>query len=132
MTLPGDTSAAEQLAVDAARCAAERNCEDVVVLDLRELSPLTDFFVICTGTSDRQMRAVADDVDELAEGLGHKKFGQSGRDIGQWILLDYVDVVVHFFDAERRNYYDLEMLWGDAQRIDWALADPTPSEPDTP
>ena len=120
MSQSADVVSAEQLAINVARCAALRNCEDVVILDLRKLSPVTDFFVLCTGTSDRQIRAVADDIDEHAEDLGHKRLGWAGREVAQWILLDYFDVVVHIFDAERRSYYDLEMLWGDAQRVDWS------------
>ena len=107
------------MATGVARVASEQHCEDVVVLDLRGLSPVTDFFVIATGTSDRQMRAVADTIDEHAESLGHKRLGWSGYDVAQWILLDYVDVVVHLFDVDRRGYYDLELLWGDGRRVAW-------------
>ena len=111
--------AAEGLAVDVARIAAVQYCEDVVVLDLRGLSPVTDYFVICTGTSDRQMRAVADSIDEHAEQVGHKRLGQAGYEVAEWILLDYVDVVVHLFNADRRRFYDLELLWGDAKHVEW-------------
>ncbi len=120
-----DTSArcdGEALATGVARVAAEQNCDDVVVLDLRRMSPVTDFFVIATGTSDRQIRAVADTIDEHAESRGHKRFGRSGHDLAQWVLLDYVDVVVHLFDPERRGYYDLELLWGDGRRVPWEEA----------
>lgn len=118
----------ETLAAGVARVAAEQNCEDVVVLDLRGMSPVTDFFVIATGTSDRQIRAVADSIDEHAECQGHKRFGRSGQDLAQWLLLDYVDVVVHLFDAERRGYYDLELLWGDGRRVSWQEASNPKSE----
>ena len=121
--LPSPSISAEQLATDVARLADEHNCEDVVVLDLRGLSPVTDFFVIGTGTSDRQLRAVADHINDHAETVGHQRLGKSGYDVAQWILLDYFDVVVHLFDDERRGFYDLEMLWGDARRVDWKRTD---------
>ncbi len=124
MSRSSQPSAADELAVEAARLAAEQHCEDVVVLDLRGLSPVTDFFVICTGTSDRQMRAVADSIEDHAEMRGHTRLGRAGYDTAQWVLLDFVDVVVHLFDAERRSYYDLEMLWGDAKRIEWNTTGP--------
>lgn len=89
------------------------------MLDLRELTAIADFFVICTGSSDRQMRAIADHMDEYAEEHGQKRFGLAGLEAAQWILADYVDVVVHIFDAERRDFYDLELLWGDAPRVEW-------------
>jgi len=108
-----------EFAREAASIAEDNRSEDVVVLDLRGLSSVADFFVIGTGTSDRQMRAVVDQIDEYARRVGQARFGVNGYESATWILADYVDVVVHLFDASRRHYYDLEMLWGDAPRIDW-------------
>ena len=113
---------ARQLAVAAARSAADDRCEDVVVLDLRGTSPVCDYFVIATGTSDRQLRAAADHIEEQARQRHERPIGQLGRDSAHWILLDFFDVVVHLFDAEARGYYDLELLWGDAPRVDWQVA----------
>ncbi len=110
---------ARQFAIEVARVAVEDHCEDVVVQDLRGLSDVCDFFVICTGTSDRQMQAVIEHVDERANALGHARFGLAGQDDAYWILADYVDVVIHLFCREARDYYDLELLWGDAQRIEY-------------
>lgn len=107
------------LAILAARTADEDNCEEIALLDLRGLSPVCDFFVIATGTSDRQMRAVADHIETAARQHGERPYRTSGLTEGQWIVLDYVDVVVHLFDPEHRRYYDLEMLWGDAPRVKW-------------
>jgi ribosome-associated protein len=101
----------------AAKTAVQRHCTDVVVLDLRGKSPATDFFVIATGTSDRQMRTVADEISEIGRGSGFNRFGSAGYEQSRWILLDFIDVVVHIFDNEYRNYYDLDLLWGDAKRI---------------
>jgi ribosome-associated protein len=111
---------ARKLACLVARIAADDNADDVVVLDLHGITTIADFFVICTGTSDRQMRAIVDHVDEKAKPLKHKRYGLAGYEDANWILSDYVDVVLHVFTAEARSYYDLELLWGDARRItDW-------------
>jgi ribosome-associated protein len=87
------------------------------VLDVRGLSPVTDFFVIGTGTSARQMRTVADAVEEYGTEQGNKPISRSVDE--HWILLDYVDVVLHVFSDEARHFYDLESLWGEAKRVDW-------------
>lgn len=105
---------------EAARIADDNRAEDVVVLDLRGISSVADFFVIATATSDRQMRAIVDQVEEYGHNVGQKRYGLSGYDSSSWMLADYVDVVIHIFDAERRRYYDLELLWGDAPRVEWA------------
>jgi ribosome-associated protein len=102
-----------------ARIAADNKAEDVAVLDLRGLSGLTDFFVIGTGTSDRQMSAVLDRVAEHARSVDRRMFNVANTRESTWVLADYVDVVVHLFDAQHRQYYDLDGLWGDATRIDW-------------
>lgn len=94
-------------------------CEDIVVLDLRGLSPICDFFVIGTGTSDRQMRSTADHVSQLGKSQDDPPYGVGGMEEGNWIIVDFVDVVVHFFDDERRRFYDLESLWGDGARVEW-------------
>jgi len=104
-------------ALAAAQVAAERHCSDIVVLDLKGKSPATDYFVIATGISDRQMRTVADEISEAARKRGLRRFGRAGYEQARWILLDFVDVVVHIFDSEYRDYYDLELLWGDAKRL---------------
>jgi ribosome-associated protein len=113
------TATGVDLAKGVARLAADHRAEDVVVLDLRGLSSIADFFVIATGTSDRQLRAIADHIEEYGNGLGQTPYSISGYEAATWVLVDYIDVVVHLFDADRRRYYDLEMLWGDAPRIEW-------------
>jgi len=110
-------TAARTFAISAATVAEERHCTDIVVLDLRGKSPATDYFVIATGTSDRQMRTVADDICEAAGEQGLMRFGRAGYEQARWILLDFIDVVVHIFDEQYRQYYDLELLWGDAKRV---------------
>jgi ribosome-associated protein len=103
----------------AAELAEGRHCSEIVVLDLQGKSPATDYFVIATGTSDRQMRAVADEICQEAKKQCLQRFGRAGYEQGRWILLDFVDVVIHIFDNQYRDYYDLELLWGDAQRLQW-------------
>lgn len=104
-------------ALAAAKVANGRHCSDIVVLDLSGISPATDYFVIATGTSDRQMRTVADEICEAAKAQGLMRFGRAGYEQARWILLDFIDVVVHIFDSEYREYYDLELLWGDAEKL---------------
>jgi len=110
---------AKAFALAAAQLADGRHCSDIVVLDLKGKSPATDYFVIATGTSDRQMRAVADEICESAKKQGLQRFGRAGYEQARWILLDFIDVVIHIFDREYRDYYDLELLWGDARRLKW-------------
>lgn len=113
-------AAAQEFAVAAARMLADDKCRDVVILDVRGRSQVTDYTVIATGTSDRQMRAAGEHVDELGSKTGMKLYRHTLRDPDtKWVLLDFVDVVVHVFEPDARLYYDLEMLWGDAPRIAW-------------
>ena len=109
-----------KLAVEAARIAHDDKAEGVTVLDLRGISPVTDYFVICTGTSDRQMRTVGDEICRHGRSVDHPVWQVAGRESGGWIVLDFVDVVVHIFDQAHRRYYDLELMWGAAPRVRWA------------
>lgn len=113
---------AKDFALAAAQVAAGRRCSDIVVLDLKGKSPATDYFVIATGTSDRQMRTVADEICDAAKQRRLQRFGRAGYEQARWILLDFIDVVIHIFDREYRDYYDLELLWGDAKRLKWERA----------
>ena len=119
---PKQTTLGVEFAQALARIANDNRAEDVLILDLRGLSPVADFFVIATGTSDRQLRAIADHMDEYAKGVNQKRYGLIGYQTAAWVLADYVDVVVHLFDPARRHYYDLELLWGDAPRVEWQQA----------
>jgi len=110
---------AKDFAIAAAKLAANTRCTNVVLLDVSAVSPITDFLVIATGTSARQMRSVCDDVEELGEPMGYKALARAGYDGETWILADFVHVVVHVFSAEARGYYDLDNLWGDGEKINW-------------
>lgn len=103
-----------QLAEKAAELAASKKAEDIVLMDLRRVTDFADWFVLCTATSDVQMRAVADAILEGLEKIQHKVWHSEGYEVRHWILLDYVNVVVHVFLPETRTYYALERLWGDA------------------
>ena len=124
-----EKDSARELAVAAARIAKHDNCEDIVVLDLRGISPITDYFVIASGTSDRQMRSVADDIAAHGKKTGHGLWKMAGEDSAEWIVMDFVDVVVHLFDGQHRKYYDLELMWGEAPKVRWqARATKKPAE----
>ena len=110
---------ARELAVEAARIAEENRAEDILVLDLREVSPVTDYFVICTGSSNRQMKTVAEEIAGYGKRIGQKVWHIAGTESGEWIVLDFVDVVVHVFDEVHRKYYDLELIWGESPRVRW-------------
>lgn len=88
--------------------------KDIKILDLRKLSAFADYFVICSADSDRQVKAIADEVDDKLSEQGIRCLHKEGYETLNWILLDYFDVVVHVFKAEARSYYNLEKLWGDA------------------
>ena len=108
-----------ELALAAARTASENQGRDIVVLDLRKVTPVFDFFVIVTGTSRRQLHAISDEIDhKLEDDLGDKRIGVEGYSESRWILLDYGTVVIHVFDDETRGYYDIENLWSQAKRVD--------------
>ena len=110
---------ARKLALACARVAEENRGRDVLVLDLRKLTQVVDYFVIATGTSRRQIHAMGDEIDRNLNLLGERKMGIEGYSDSRWVLLDYGNVVVHLFDDETRRYYDLENLWGDAERVEW-------------
>ena len=102
----------------AARVADLNRASDIVILDLRELTPVFDYFVLATGTSRRQLHAIAEEVDDvLVKEFQDKRLGIEGYADSRWILLDYGDVVVHIFDEETRSYYDLENLWAGSKRV---------------
>jgi ribosome-associated protein len=84
-------------------------------MDLRKVTDMTDFFIVCSADSDIQARAIADAVEAGTEKLGIPAWHQEGRSEAQWVLLDYIDIVVHIFHKEARKYYSLEKIWGDAK-----------------
>jgi ribosome-associated protein len=120
-TLPNAERAAErslQLAMAAARTADENRGQDIVVLDMRSITPIFDYFVIVTGNSRRQLHAISEEIDNcLEKELGDKRMGIEGYSESRWILLDYGTVVIHLFDEETRDFYALEQFWGAAPKV---------------
>lgn len=112
-------SEARTLAVAAARAAAGKQATEIVILDVRDLIGITDYFVIATGTTDRQVRTVAEEIERALKAQGLRPIRREGQREGRWVLLDFVDFVAHVFRAEERGYYDLERLWADAPSVDW-------------
>src|SRR5829696_2253588 len=102
----------------AIRAAEDKKAADMVVLDLRKAAGFTDYFVICSGTNPRQVRAIADAATEALSAEGAKPAHVEGYERSEWILLDYFDFIVHIFAPETRQFYGLERLWGNAERIE--------------
>ena len=127
--MPGEADT-YKFALAAAEMASNTRAEEIVLLDLRGRSPVTEFFVIATGTSPRQMRTVAEEIQDLGKKMGFKAWQTSGMESARWILVDCVNVVAHIFDGEGRDFYDLELLWGDCPRIDWRKELGLPAEPE--
>jgi ribosome-associated protein len=107
------------LAKTAARAASSKQGRDVVILDVRDLIVITDYFVIATGSSDRQVRTIAEEIERTLKERGLKPVRREGERGGHWVLLDFVDFVAHIFQDDDRSYYDLERLWADAPRVPW-------------
>ena len=108
-----------QLALAAAQTAAENRGSDIVVMDLRDQTPIFDYFVVVTGTSRRQLHAMSEEIDhKLEDDLNDHRMGIEGYAESRWILLDYGSVVIHLLDKETRGFYNLEHLWASAKRLD--------------
>ncbi len=113
----------KELALACAKAADDTKAENIRILDMRGLSNLTDFMVICTGTSMPQLRAILRDVaGKVEEEHGVRPLHTEGKADVRWVVLDFVDVMVHVMDEELRSYYGLEELWKDAKEVDWQVA----------
>ncbi len=110
-------------AIAAARAAAvaidDKKGEDIILLDLSGLLVVTDVFVVASGTSNRHVKSLVEEAEEALRGLDRRPLRREGVDHGEWVLLDYGDVVIHVFDRQTRAYYELERLWADAPHIDF-------------
>ena len=110
---------ARKFSVEAARLMKDLHCENIDVFDVRGKSDVMDYLLIASGTSDRQMRSVGDDLEELGKKYKLQAFGKDVDGPTTWIVLDFVDVVIHLFEPQTRAFYDLEMLWVDAPQVEW-------------
>ncbi|MGP3779410.1 ribosome silencing factor [Halanaerobium saccharolyticum] len=107
----------KDIALIAADAADDKKAEDIEVLNVQGLTVIADYFVICSGNSDQQVRAIARAVDEKLSEKGIEPKRMAGMDDARWVLIDYADVIVHVFQKREREYYDLERLWSDAEKI---------------
>jgi len=103
----------DDLAHQVADLALQKKAEDIVIMDVRQSSLGTDYFVLCSGNSDTHVRALADEILQRMKEQGQRVWRVEGQSTSRWVLLDYVDVVVHVFYRETRAYYGLELIWGD-------------------
>jgi ribosome-associated protein len=118
--VPGSRSIADEsreAVLAAARAAASKQAERIAILDVRGLIVITDYFLICSGQTERQVRTIVDEVEKALRRLDRRPVRREGETERRWVLLDYVDLVVHVFTEEDREYYDLERLWLDAPRV---------------
>jgi ribosome-associated protein len=128
--MPDNYSDSKKLAMEIGELALQKKANRVKILDVHKITSMTDFFVICSGYSDVQVKAITDHiVDEIAK--VERPFNREGYDTREWILLDYINVVVHVFHEASRDFYDLERLWIDAEITELNEDEDSPS-PDTP
>jgi ribosome-associated protein len=113
------TSTSLDRACLAAHVATENKGRDVLVLDMRGITPLYDFFVLVTGASRRQIHTIIEEIDDAMHERGDRRLSVEGYESSKWVVEDYGDVVVHVFDDPTRQYYSIEELWADAPRVDW-------------
>lgn len=112
---PDITTSTKELLETISNALLERKANDIMLLDVSDLTTLTEFFVVCHGNSDTQVKAIADHVtEEVREKLSEKAWKQEGQQGRQWIILDYVNVVVHVMTEEKRDFYGIERMWNDA------------------
>ncbi|MBB6430230.1 ribosome silencing factor [Algisphaera agarilytica] len=114
--------AARLVAVEAARLVSDLRCEDIVVFDVTGMSQVTNFIVIASGTSDRQIKSVGSEVADLGAQHGFDRYGSDRDAASTWCVVDLVEVMVHLFEPATRGHYDLEMMWGDAPQVKWRRA----------
>ncbi|HXZ36395.1 MAG TPA: ribosome silencing factor [Thermodesulfobacteriota bacterium] len=115
-------SSSQEKAFLCARALLDRKAIDLVILEVKDLSSFTDYFLICSGNSDRQVQAIASHIEEKLGKEGIHPLGIEGKREGRWTLLDYGDVVVHIFFQPVREFYDLERLWSEATRVELPLS----------
>ena len=111
-----------QLALLAAEVCDEKKAKDIVVLDVRKITSISDYFVICSTSNERQARAIAEDLRLKLRDLGRSEMGVEGLQDGRWVLQDFADFVLHIFHESQREFYDIEGLWADAKQVRWKKA----------
>ena len=108
-----------QLALLAAEVCDEKKAKEIIVLDVRKITTISDYFIVCSTTNERQARAIADDLRVRMKELGKREMGVEGIEDARWVLQDFGDIVLHIFHESQREFYDIEGLWADAKQVRW-------------
>ena len=111
-----------QLALLAAEVCDEKKAKEIIVLDVRKITSISDYFIVCSTSNERQARAIADDLRVRMKDLGKREMGVEGIDDARWVLQDFGDIVLHIFHESQREFYDIEGLWADAKQVRWKKA----------
>ena len=108
-----------QLALLAAEVCDEKKAKDILVLDVRKITSISDYFIVCSTSNERQARAIAEDLRMRLKDLGKREMGVEGLEDARWVLQDFGDIVLHIFHESQREFYDIEGLWADAKQVRW-------------
>jgi len=108
-----------QLALLAAEVCDEKKAKDILVLDVRKITSISDYFIVCSTSNERQARAIAEDLRMRLKDLGKREMGVEGLEDARWVLQDFGDIVLHIFHESQREFYDIEGLWADARQVKW-------------
>jgi ribosome-associated protein len=108
-----------QLALLAAETCDEKKAKDIVVLDVRKITSISDYFIVCSTSNERQARAIAESMRMKLKEMGRREMGVEGMEDGRWVLQDFGDIVLHIFHESQREFYDIEGLWADAKKVRW-------------
>lgn len=122
--MPISISDSRSKALIAAEAASAKKAGDILILEVGPLIAITDYFVICSGNTERQVKTIADEIFRDLAAQGEKPYRREGEQEQRWILLDYLDIVIHIFHVEEREYYEIERLWADAPRVAFSEAVP--------
>ena len=115
-----------QLALLAADVCDEKKAKDILVLDVRKITSISDYFIVCSTSNERQARAIAEDLRMRLKDLGKREMGVEGLEDARWVLQDFGDIVLHIFHESQREFYDIEGLWADAKQVRWKKASKKP------
>jgi ribosome-associated protein len=113
------TTTPRQLALLAAEVCDEKKAKEIIVLDVRKITTISDYFIVCSTSNERQARAIAEDMRLRMKDLGRREMGVEGMEDARWVLQDFGDIVLHIFHESQREFYDIEGLWADAKQVRW-------------
>ena len=108
-----------QLALLAAEVCDEKKAKEIIVLDVRKITSISDYFIVCSTSNERQARAIAEDLRMRLKDMGKREMGVEGLEDARWVLQDFGDIVLHIFHESQREFYDIEGLWADAKQVRW-------------